>query len=134
MGIGGHMLGDKKLRQLRQATGLNFDRAYRRGWECEGRVINPDGTCSHYRVDPLTEQYVEVDAPVHWASCPRSDHFRSMLAVALDKMETRGGVVIKSNDEYHELRVWMHDYGVGERAWISLDDIRLLAQMSRVER
>jgi hypothetical protein len=72
MGISGHILGEKKLRRLRQATGLLLDRAYRRGQQCEGRVIEADGTCSHYRIDPLTEQYLRIERPLHWTSCPKA--------------------------------------------------------------
>jgi hypothetical protein len=70
MGIGGHMLGEKKLRHLRQVTGLSIDRAYRRNRLCEARVIEDD-FCTHYSIDPLTEQYVKIEHPIHWASCPK---------------------------------------------------------------
>lgn len=72
MGIGGHMLGEKKLRQLRERTGLSLDRAYRRGQECEGRVVL-DGVCQHFSIRWETGEFVPVDHG-HWTSCPgRSD-------------------------------------------------------------
>lgn len=70
MGIGGHILGDRKLRRLRERSDLNLDRAYIRGQECEGRVIQPDGTCEHFTIDPETGASERIDAPMHWVSCP----------------------------------------------------------------
>jgi hypothetical protein len=74
MGIGGHILGEKKLRQLRQRTGLPLDRAYRRNHGCEGVVWHPgigDG-CTHYDIVWETGEYLIEAKPVHWATCPRS--------------------------------------------------------------
>lgn len=71
MGIGGHILGEKKLRQLRQRTGLDLDRAFRRSSQCEGRVIE-DGECIHYDIDWETGVHAPIGPPLtHWTSCPK---------------------------------------------------------------
>ena len=73
MGIGGHMLGEKKLRRLSRLTGLALDRAYRRGRAAEGRVIE-DGRCVHYSIDPVTGEHKrrsEGEPLLHWSSCSR---------------------------------------------------------------
>lgn len=72
MGIGGHMLGPKSLRRLSRLTGLSLDRAYIRGREAGGRVIE-DGRCIHFRIDPKTGASERVERPTHWTSCPRED-------------------------------------------------------------
>lgn len=69
MGIGGHILGEKKLRQLSERSGLSLDRAYRRNHEVEGRVVR-DGECRHYAIDWETGEAREL-TPDHWSSCPR---------------------------------------------------------------
>lgn len=69
MGIGGHMLGAKKLRKLSALTGLNLSRAYIRGPGSEGVVWHEDGTHSHYYIDPKTGQHKEDPHPMHWVSC-----------------------------------------------------------------
>ena len=68
MGMGGHILGPKKLRKLNANTGLGADRAYRRGGYCEARVRVPGG-CEHYEVDWVSWEARLVEAPFHWASC-----------------------------------------------------------------
>lgn len=73
MGIGGHILGDRKLRRLRELTGLDLDRAYIRNRDAEGRVIEVDGRCVHYSIDPKTGVYALNIDPIHWASCPKED-------------------------------------------------------------
>ena len=72
MGISGHILGEKKLRRLRRLTGLPLDRAYRRGKDCEGRLLGADGVCRHYAIDPDTGEYrqrTESETLLHWVSC-----------------------------------------------------------------
>jgi hypothetical protein len=70
MGIGGHILGEKKLRRLREISGLDLDRAYIRNKDAEGRVIM-DGKCIHYKIDPDSGQSIQIDAGIHWTSCPK---------------------------------------------------------------
>jgi len=69
VGIGGHMLGEKKLRRLSEVSGLSLDRAYRRGRECEGRVV-AGGRCIHYEIDWDTGEN-KVITTTHWSSCPK---------------------------------------------------------------
>ena len=70
MGISGHILGDRKLRQLQRLTGLPFDRAYRYHDTGGARLIDEDGRCRHYDVNFRTgETELEEDA-THWTSCP----------------------------------------------------------------
>lgn len=68
MGIGGHILGAKKLRRLAAKTGLPLDRAYIRGSESEGVVWAAD-RCRHYRIDTATGDHEEIVDATHWASC-----------------------------------------------------------------
>ena len=72
MGIGGHILGEKKLRRLSRLSGLDLDRAYIRGHASEGRVIR-DGGCVHYAIDPSTGEHERINQPMHWTSCPRAE-------------------------------------------------------------
>lgn len=65
MGIGGHMLGPKKLKRLATLTGLPLDRAYIRNGYSEGRT--PDDR--HWEIDPKTGAYEEIIDPHHWTSC-----------------------------------------------------------------
>ena len=70
MGIGGHILGDKKLNRLNRDTGFNFDRAYNRNGYGEGRLIDEDGRCKHFSID-FPSMVVELDTKArHWVSCP----------------------------------------------------------------
>lgn len=72
MGIGGHMLGERRLRALRVKTGLELDRAYNRGTDdCQGVVWDPKpGTrCVHYAIDVATGAYAVIERPDHWWSC-----------------------------------------------------------------
>jgi hypothetical protein len=69
MGIGGHMLGEKKLHRLREVTGLPLNRACRRNHDCEGVVWNDDGTCTHYEIDFVSGEHAVLDAPTHWMTC-----------------------------------------------------------------
>lgn len=71
MGIAGHILGPRKLRQLVAWSGITFDRAYNRNGVGEGRAM-VDGECVHYDIDfrrksiylpPLMER------GSHWSSC-----------------------------------------------------------------
>lgn len=68
MGIGGHMLGPKKLRRLSRLTDLPLRRAYRRGRYAEGVVWDGDSH-THYKIDPVTGNHEEIPFPWHWASC-----------------------------------------------------------------
>lgn len=69
MGIGGHILGPRKLRQLQRLTGLPLNRAYIRNGYGEGVVWNDDGTCIHYAIDPRTGAAETISEPGHWTSC-----------------------------------------------------------------
>jgi len=72
MGIGGHMLGARKLRQLnRMIPGYDFDRAYNRNGQGGARVIDEHGECLHYWVDFRTWEVELEERPIHWTSCPR---------------------------------------------------------------
>ena len=73
MGIGGHMLGPRKLRRLRNLTGLNLRRAYIRGRGCEGVVGEMGPGHIHYRIDPKVGDYEPIANPMHWGSCSMSD-------------------------------------------------------------
>lgn len=81
MGIGGHILGPRKLRQLSERTGLRLTRAYRRNQECVG--ITVETTCRHWQIDHETGEYREIPDPVHWSSCPQRTEPR--LGESLDK-------------------------------------------------
>ena len=70
MGISGHILGDRKLRQLQRLTGLPFDRAYRYHDFGAGRLIDADGKCRHYNVNFRTGETELEEDPIHWQSCP----------------------------------------------------------------
>ena len=74
MGIGGHILGEKKLRQLSERSGLDLDRAYRRNHEVEGRVVQ-DGQCRHYAINWETGEAREL-TPDHWSSCTQTPENR----------------------------------------------------------
>lgn len=74
MGIGGHILGDKKLRRLARLTGLPLDRAYIRNHDCEGVVWSESG-CTHYLIDLATGAAEAVDPASHWTTCnPANRH------------------------------------------------------------
>ena len=65
------MLSDKSLRRLNRDFGTNFDRAYRRNQEGEGRQI-VDGVCVHSRLDFHSGAVVrlsEEQVGAHWSSC-----------------------------------------------------------------
>ena len=68
MGIGGHILGPKRLRRLNRDTGKQFDRAVIRGHDATGVVWTPDG-CEHYEIDERTWESVQIVDPVHWFTC-----------------------------------------------------------------
>lgn len=70
MGIGGHMLGPRRLRRLQRITGLPLDRAFRRGRQCEGRVVW-GGRCFHYDIDWATGVHHVIPTVIHWVSCPQ---------------------------------------------------------------
>lgn len=68
MGISGHILGERKLRAVNRATGMEFDRAFRYHEWGMGRV-RKDGECQHYHIDFRTWE-VELDTGAgHWSSC-----------------------------------------------------------------
>jgi len=71
MGIGGHVLGDKKLRVLSRKTGLSLNRAIRRNDECEGVIHHQDGSCTHYKITYSTGDAEVIKNPTHWTSCIR---------------------------------------------------------------
>ena len=68
MGIGGHMLGAKKLRALSRLTGLDLRRAYIRGGYAEG-VVWDGSEHTHYAINPKTGEHQVDPRPMHWASC-----------------------------------------------------------------
>lgn len=68
MGIGGHMLGPRKLRRLKALTGLDVARAYRRGRYAEGVVWSGDQH-THYAIDWESGEVEPLDTPLHWWSC-----------------------------------------------------------------
>ena len=68
MGIGGHVLGPKKLRKLAALTGLPLNRAIIRNHYGEG-VVWTEAGCRHYQIDPKTGEHTEIADPFHWASC-----------------------------------------------------------------
>lgn len=70
MGISGHILGDRKLRQLQRLTGLPFDRAYRYHDTGGARLIDEDGRCRHYIVNFRTGEALLQERTIHWSSCP----------------------------------------------------------------
>lgn len=72
MGIGGHILGEKKLRWLCRETGFNFARAYIRNGECQGYVIQ-FGKCQHYKVLLDSMAVLPIIDPIHWVSCPKEE-------------------------------------------------------------
>jgi hypothetical protein len=70
VGISGHILGDRKLRQVNRNTGMHFDRAYNRNGIGVGR-LQEDGQCVHYFIDFHTWEVEKILEPTHWTSCPR---------------------------------------------------------------
>ncbi len=68
MGIGGHMLGVKKLRRLSALTGLDLRRAYIRGSTAAGVVWTGDDHL-HYLINPKTGEHRVESNPMHWGSC-----------------------------------------------------------------
>ena len=70
MGIGGHILGPRKLRRLVKATGIPFDRAFNRNGDGGGRTI-VDGKCQHYDIDFRSMEVVKLECARHWETCPR---------------------------------------------------------------
>lgn len=81
MGIGGHMLGSKKLKRLRDISGLtNIDRAYTRGNYTEARVLM-GSRHFHVRVDKTTGEWFPIEGDVtHWTSCPNDGSEGTQLA------------------------------------------------------
>jgi len=77
MGIGGHILGPRKLRRLRALTGLPLDRAYIRNHHAEGVIWSDDG-CRHFEIDPHTGAHKPIAEPDHWTTCDPSKrgHFK----------------------------------------------------------
>ena len=72
MGIGGHILGPRKLRELnRMIPGFDFDRAYNRNGVGGARMIDERGECIHFAVNYKTWETDMIEFPTHWASCPR---------------------------------------------------------------
>lgn len=69
MGIGGHILGPKKLRRLSRLTNLDLRRAYIRNGEAEGTVWEDDGSHKHYAINPKTGETRWIPNPMHWGSC-----------------------------------------------------------------
>lgn len=71
MGISGHILGDRKLRQLNaHFPGYTFNRAYNRNGQGEARMF-VNGECIHFWVNFHTWEIERVHPPRHWSSCPR---------------------------------------------------------------
>lgn len=72
MGIGGHMLGPRKLRGLSARCGLPLNRAYIRNGQCEGVVWVGDG-CVHYSIDLATGRATVDPDAMHWTTCSPSE-------------------------------------------------------------
>jgi hypothetical protein len=72
MGIGGHMLGERKLRRLNRETGMVFDRAYNRNGTGVARIKDETG-CRHFFVSFQTWEFEEIPEPTHWWSCHHPD-------------------------------------------------------------
>lgn len=70
MGISGHMLGERRLRRLREQTGIPFDRAYIMDGRTGEGVVWSEGSCTHYAIDPKTKTAVVIIPRAHWSSCP----------------------------------------------------------------
>lgn len=70
MGIGGHILGPRKLRKLAAPTGLPLDRAYIRNGYSEGVVWTADG-CEHYRIDPKSGEHQRIGNPAQLDELPK---------------------------------------------------------------
>jgi hypothetical protein len=68
MGIGGHMLGAKKLKQLSTRSTLPLNRACHRNGYCEG-VVWTEESCIHYSIDFKTGEHVIIENPMHWYTC-----------------------------------------------------------------
>jgi len=73
MGIGGHILGAKKLRQLNKWSPIQFDKAYKRGNTGEGRTVSwylhDRYKCLHYSIDYTNKVVTFKEHPMHWSSC-----------------------------------------------------------------
>ena len=69
MGIGGHVLGLRKLRRLQRLTGLPLDRAIIRNHYCEGVVWTDTGCSAHYEIDLSTGEATVIEEPFHWGTC-----------------------------------------------------------------
>lgn len=79
MGIGGHMLGEKKLNKLRAIARIRFDRAYRRNSSGEAVVWGDGLECQHYRLSfgiNNTVAVYKMKYAMHWSSCPIIAHQR----------------------------------------------------------
>lgn len=68
MGIGGHILGERKLRALVRWSGIDFDRAYNRNGVGSARLVE-DGECKHYWINYRTREVTRDPEPTHWSSC-----------------------------------------------------------------
>ena len=65
------MLSEKSLRKYNRMLGTDFDRAYRRGAEGEGRKMI-DGKCVHFRIDFFNRLVTEIPEDhlgAHWSTC-----------------------------------------------------------------
>lgn len=69
MGIGGHMLGPRKLRKLNRETGMEFDRAFNRDGVGGARLLDENGECRHYWINFRTMEIELVLNASHWSSC-----------------------------------------------------------------
>lgn len=69
MGMGGHMLGDRKLHRLQRLTGLPLVRAVHRNGACAGICFDPSGQCHHFEIDFKTGEHHEETVDYHWSSC-----------------------------------------------------------------
>lgn len=74
MGLGAHVLGDKKLAALQRKTGLTLNRAFRRNDYTEGITWHPTGGCTHYAINWDTGEYKEITVAAHFTSCPKTPH------------------------------------------------------------
>lgn len=69
MGISGHILGERKMRQLnREFPGYDFDRAFRYHGPTHART-RISGECQHFVCDHVTGEVTLLEDVNHWYSC-----------------------------------------------------------------
>jgi hypothetical protein len=70
VGIGGHIVGERKLRRLVAKTGLPLNRAYIVSSHYGQGVVWTETGCRHYSFDPKSGDILEeIHTPTHWTTC-----------------------------------------------------------------